>query len=232
MTGDESNRLTRRVAHDLGNLLGIINAHCEVLARSSRDEAGARSVDAIHDAAARARVLTQRLFDLCPERGDLSPALDLNEAIAALANTFGGRAKIALVPRLDPAGCPVRIGREQADQVLLNLVMNGIDSMPNGGTLTVETSNAKLGDRLEGQPVAPGNYVMLSVSDTGRGIESDAGHPAQEASRSFLSAKQAGRETELGLVTIQWIVAQDHGYALVTTLPKGGTTLTVYLPSP
>jgi len=221
--------LVQTVAHDFNNLLGIVNAYCEVLRRSAQDDAQKKSLREISGAAARAAELTRQLIAPRREWAGKPEALDWNEAVADLANMFKGaiEAEITLMLKLEPAGCQVKVERGQLDQLLLNLLVNARDAMPKGGVLAVETSNTELGDRLDQQPVAPGRYAVLSVSDTGVGIDDETRARIFEP---FFTTKEEGKGTGLGLATVRRIVAQSGGYVSVSSRAGEGTTLRVYLP--
>jgi len=135
--------------------------------------------------------------------------------------------KIVLVSKLDPAGCPINIGGEQVDRVLVNLVMHARDRMPDGGILTLATSIALLGDRLEDQHVAPGKYVVLSVTSSGAGSDDEMTLSLGEEA----SGTGSGPGLALALATVQWIVAQHGGYVSTTSRAGEETTVNVYLPS-
>jgi PAS domain S-box-containing protein len=225
---DATDQLVQAVAHDFNNLLGIINAYCEVLRRSAQDDAQKKSLKEISGAAARAAELTRRLIAPRPERAEGPAPLDWNEAVADFADMVKGAIEnqIALVLRLEPTGCPVKVDRGQLDQVLLNLVVNARDAMPNGGVLTIETSSTELGDVLDGQPVAPGRYAVLSVSDTGVGIDDEI---RKRMFEPFFTTKEEGKGTGLGLATVQRIVSQNGGYVSVSSRLGEGTTMRVFL---
>jgi two-component system cell cycle sensor histidine kinase/response regulator CckA len=226
-------RLAGGVAHDFNNLLTVISGYAALLDRTL---AGAgpsvRShVDEIQRAAGRAAALTHQLLAFSRQQVMQQRVVDLNALLAnmraLLTRIIGEDILLAFTPAPD-------LGRVLADpgqleQVLMNLVVNARDAMPHGGTLTLETANSRLEGREggEGFAVAVGDYVRLTVSDTGVGMDATVRSRAFEP---FFTTKEVGKGTGLGLSTVYGVVKQTGGYVWLESEPRQGCAVHVYLP--
>jgi len=225
-------RLAGSVAHDFNNLLSVILSYSEVLLREPEVKAPIRQdIEAIQSAGLRAAEITRQLLTFSRQQ-PLSPrVLDLNavlvESQLTLESMLG--ANIELVTRHAPALCPVKADPAQLGQLVMNLALNARDAMPAGGTLTIETKHVRL-DASQARAqldAVPGSYAMLTVRDTGTGMN--------EATRArlfepFFTTKQPGKGTGLGLATVFGIVRQNGGNIWVQSEPGLGTTFEVYFP--
>ncbi len=225
-------KLAGGVAHDFNNLLTVIVGYSELLeSKLGPDTQENRMIQEVRRAADQAASLTAQLLAF-GRRQHLQPrVLDLNAVVSAtqkmLVRIIGEQ--INLETRLDPAIGPVKADPSQIQQVIMNLSVNARDAMPKGGTLTIGTSNRHFdaGELHHGVAVAPGDYVILSVVDTGCGIDK----PTQERIfEPFFTTKELGKGTGLGLSTIYGIVKQSGGYVWVDSAPGKGSTFSVYLP--
>lgn len=220
------------VAHDFNNLLGVILGYCEIM-ENQPDLAPAtqKMVLEIHDAGKSAKELTRHLLAFS-RRQVLQPVfLDLN-AIVGRVNTMLNRLigdNIELVTVLGHDLGTVETDPNQIEQVLMNLVVNARDAMPQGGKITIETANVDIDESNTGQypSTKSGPQVMLSVTDTGHGMDRQTQLRIFEP---FFSTKEAGKGTGLGLSTVFGIVKQSGGSIVVRSGTGEGTTFTIYFP--
>jgi PAS domain S-box-containing protein len=227
-------RLAGGVAHDFNNMLTAIKSYSELL-REALDPGDERRADAeeITKAADRAAVLTRQLLAF-GRRQLLEPRLlDMNHTVTEveqmLRRLLVGDA--VFVTQLGAGVWPVLADAGQLEQVLINLVVNARDAMPDGGTVTIRTENIDIhsthqrGSGPDTMP--PGSYVRLAVSDTGVGIDAETRGRIFEP---FFTTKERGKGTGLGLATVYGIVRQSAGYVEVDSTPGAGTTFSIYLP--
>lgn len=223
-------RLAGGVAHDFNNILSIIRGHSELLLAGA-DERARNGLEQIRRAAERAASLTQQLLAFSRKQVLQPKLLDLNEAVAdvekMLARVIGE--DIELIASLHPSLSLVKADPGQVEQVLMNLAVNARDAMPHGGKLIMETSNEEIGaERVRELELKPGRYVVLTVIDTGHGM--DAGTLAH-IFEPFFTTKPMGKGTGLGLATVYGIVKQSGGGVQVESTPGSGTTFRIYLPA-
>jgi two-component system cell cycle sensor histidine kinase/response regulator CckA len=226
-------RLAGGVAHDFNNMLTAIKSYSELL-RDALEPGDERRSDAeeITKAADRAAVLTRQLLAF-GRRQILEPrVLDVNRTVVEVQQMLRRLlvGDVVFVTDLSPGLWPVMADAGQLEQVLINLVVNSRDAMPEGGTLTIRTENAEVRERRAGggpDAMPPGCYVRLSVSDTGMGIDAETRGRIFEP---FFTTKESGKGTGLGLATVYGIVRQSAGYVEVESTIGEGTTFSVYLP--
>jgi PAS domain S-box-containing protein len=229
---DAIGRLTGGVAHDFNNLLAIIHGNSELV--RDRLEAGtdlAEMTDDVIGAAARGAELVKRLLAFARMQ-HLEPAsVDLGEripnVIGLLQRALGENVQLQV--RMAEELWPAIIDPTQVDDALLNLAINSRDAMPDGGTLTIETQNVHLDEDYAAHhvEVAPGDYVMLAVSDTGTGMEPEV---LARAFDPFFTTKEEGQGTGLGLSQVFGWVKQSGGHIKIYSEVGHGTTIKLYLP--
>ena len=225
-------RLAGGVAHDFNNILSIIMGHGELLLMNSgADEKTRNGVEQIRRAADRAASLTQQLLAFSRKQVLQPKLLDLNETVAdvqkMLARVIGE--DIEVVARLHPSLMTVKADPGQVEQVLVNLAVNARDARPQGGKLAMETSNVEVSaQQARDLDLVPGGYVMLSVTDTGHGMD-----PAtlSHVFEPFFTTKPKGKGTGLGLATVYGIVKQSGGSIGVDSEAGKGTSFSIYLPA-
>jgi PAS domain S-box-containing protein len=225
-------RLAGGIAHDFNNILTVITGYGEMVAeRITGDPLMSEEMQEILKAADHATVLTSQLLIFSRRHVAIQESLDLNTVVAKLERMLrriiGEDVELVTVP--GPELARVRADAAQIEQVIMNLAVNSRDAMPGGGRLVIETANVEL-DAAYGRGhigVKEGEYVMLAVSDTGKGI------PPEVRSRlfePFFTTKERGKGTGLGLSTVYGIVKQSGGEIRVYSELDKGTTFKIYLP--
>jgi PAS domain S-box-containing protein len=230
-------QLTGGVAHDFNNLLTIVIGNLEIARRNVDAVAGAaatrlqRALDSATQGAQRAATLTQRLLAFSRQQPLDPKPLDLNKFIASevdfLQRTLG---ETIQVEAIGGAGVwRVEVDHNQFESVLLNLAVNARDAMPQGGKLTIETSNAFLDqDYCRANPeVSPGQYVLTSVSDNGTGMNKEV---LERVFEPFFSTKAVGKGSGLGLSQVYGFIKQSGGHVKIYSEVGEGTTVRIYLP--
>ena len=225
-------QLAGGIAHDFNNLVSVINGYGDFLIHELAEGDPRRSdVEQILEAGEHAASLTSQLLAFSRKQVVQPKVLDLNGLLSDASTVYRRLIgeDIQLVSR------PARdLGRIEADpgqihQVLMNLVLNARDAMPQGGKLTIETCNAEVDEiYAHSHPaVTPGSYVMLAVGDTGIGMDENTKSRLFEP---FFTTKEAGKGTGLGLSTVYGIVKQSQGFIWVNSEPGGGTAFKIYFP--
>jgi two-component system, cell cycle sensor histidine kinase and response regulator CckA len=223
-------RLAGGIAHDFNNVLTVVKSFTEFLLEDLEASDPRRAdVQEIAKAADRAAGMTRRLLAFS-RRQVLQPRpLDLNGIIGGmermLQRLIGDDVRI--MTSFDSALLPVLADPGSIEQVILNLAVNARDAMPSGGTLTIETHNARLDRPDANWAIQPGPYALLSIRDTGHGM--DAATQAR-IFEPFFTTKGQGEGTGLGLAMVYGIIKQSRGHVWVASKQNQGTTFTIYLP--
>ena len=230
---DAIGRLAGGVAHDFNNLLMVISAYAELMQDSITKEHPLRkNVDQILTASRRAADLTRQLLAFSRKQMQSLQVVDLNlllkDAVRILPRLIGEDIQLAFIPGLEMS--KIKCDPVQVEQIIMNLAANARDAMPHGGKLTIETRNLHLDETyLQKHPIVPsGEYVLMSVTDTGQGILPEHVNHIFEP---FYTTKEEGKGTGLGLATVYGIVKQNGGFIWVYSEPGMGTTFKIYWPS-
>ena len=231
---DAIGQLTGGIAHDFNNMLAIIMGSLDLARRRLRDHDPGNVVamlDNAQEGADRAAALTAQLLAFA-RRQPLEPkTIEANKLVSGISEllrrTLGEQVQIETV--LAGGLWRVHADPEQLESALVNLAVNARDAMPEGGKLTIETANSELDERYAGQheDVRPGQYVMISVTDTGVGMAIEV---IEQAFEPFFTTKEVGRGTGLGLSQVFGFVKQSAGHVKIYSEPGEGTTVKIYLP--
>ena len=225
-------RLAGGVAHDFNNLLTAIMGYAQLMRmRLPSDDRMLHDIQEILKASTRAAILTRQLLTLSREEMGQPRVLDLGAIVKEMRDSLRPLVgeKVSIVVRSQPDLGGVKADPGQMEQVVLNLVLNARDAMPDGGRVTIETENIDLGKSHAGAHVGiePGGYVLLAVSDTGIGMDEQTKARMFEP---FFTTKPPEKGTGLGLSTVYGIVQQSGGKIQVHSTPGSGTTFKIFLP--
>jgi PAS domain S-box-containing protein len=221
------------VAHDFNNLLMIINNYASLL----KDEFGMDTpmggkAHAIEEAGTRAAVLTGQLLAFSRKQVLQTMRLSIDELLRSSQQMLRRliREDIEFMPHLGAGEACIEADPGQLQQVLMNLVVNASDAMPHGGRLTIQSSTLELPEEIGNGngKIKPGLYVLLSVADTGIGMNTAT---QEHIFEPFFTTKGQGKGTGLGLATVYGIVEQSGGHIVVESAPGKGTVFTIYLPA-
>jgi PAS domain S-box-containing protein len=220
------------IAHDFNNLLTVIIGYSQFsLARLRKDEPLYSEIKEIEVAGMRAAELTSQLLAFSRKQVTQPTVLDLNVVVTDLKKMLQRLIgeDIDLTAVLDLELGSVKADPGQIQQVIMNLVVNARDAMPNGGKLTIETHNVEFTGDYAARHIeaVPGSYVMIAISDTGSGMNEETRSHIFEP---FFTTKEFGKGTGLGLSMVYGIVKQNGGFIWVYSEPDRGTTFKIYLP--
>ena len=225
-------RLSGGIAHDFNNLLGVIIGYSQVLKRTlPPGTAFLEHAEEIEKAGQRAASLTRQLLAFSRQQVLAPAVLNLNSLISEMEKMLPRLIgeDIEIVIALDPAIGRVKADHGQLEQVVMNLAVNARDAMPDGGKVVITTANAVLDETwTRSHPGSKaGDFVMLSVADTGTGIDSET---LAHIFEPFFTTKERGKGTGLGLATVYGVVKQSGGYVWVESALGKGTAFQIYLP--
>jgi PAS domain S-box-containing protein len=224
-------RLAGGVAHDFNNLLFVILNHARFVQEGQLDDRGRRSAQQIERAAERGAELTHKLLAISRRRAPRPKVIDLNEQLDEMGDLFERIVgeDIAIQTRRQAGLGLVEADPAHVSQVLMNLVANARDAMPQGGRLEIATDEIRVDpERARAQlNLEPGRYIKLTVQDTGSGMPASV---SERAFEPFFTTKPGGQSTGLGLSTVYSAVHQAGGHIELDSEPDVGTTVRVYLP--
>jgi PAS domain S-box-containing protein len=221
-------QLTGGIAHDFNNLLMIVSGHAEILQRNASDEKSRRAIHAIATAASRGENLTRQLLAFS-RRQPLSPVVvNLGERIVAVREMLGSslRGNIELIVDIPDDLWPTETDLSELELALVNIAVNARDALPEGGTVTLAARNVTL---HVGQPPGElaGDFVALSITDTGTGIPRET---LPKVFEPFFTTKSVGKGTGLGLSQVYGFAHQSGGTVTIDSEAGRGTTISIYLP--
>ena len=220
-------RLAGGVAHDFNNMLTAIGGYTALALEQAETGSTLRGdLDEIRKATDRAALLTRQLLAFSRKQVLMPELLNLNDVVLeleAMLRPLLGE-DVTLTMQLDPGLGPIEADPGQLHQVVMNLVVNASDAMPNGGGITIATANCDVGENDDS--IEPGHYVTLAVRDTGEGIDEQT---LRQIFEPFFTTKDAGKGTGLGLATVYGIVKQTGGYVAVESELGIGSAFTIYL---
>jgi two-component system cell cycle sensor histidine kinase/response regulator CckA len=225
-------RLAGGVAHDFNNMLSVIFGYSELIkTKLAPDDPIMRDFEQIQRAAKRAQDITQQLLAFSRKQVLEPKILNINELIRCFENNLsrliGEDIELKFFPSRDIEN--IEFDPTQIEQILMNLAINARDAMPAGGNLTFETANVSLDEAYCREHVGfiPGNFVQISVSDNGNGMDTET---ISHIFEPFFTTKEIGKGTGLGLATVYGIVKQGGGFINVYSEPGRGTTFKIYIP--
>jgi len=225
-------RLAGGVAHDYNNMLGVIIGHAELaLVKVGKTDPVRGDLEQILKAAERSADITRQLLAFARKQTISPRVLDLNDIVGGmlkiLRRLIGENLELAWVPGMDL--WPVKMDPAQLDQILANLCVNAKDAIDGKGRIVIETGNVSLDEAYceDHTDSVPGQYVMLSVSDNGCGMDKET---LDHLFEPFFTTKDVGKGTGLGLSTVYGIVKQNDGFINVYSEPGKGATFKIYLP--
>jgi PAS domain S-box-containing protein len=221
-------QLTGGIAHDFNNMIMVVSGNAQLLKERVRDPRNLRAIEAIESAAARGETLTRQLLAFS-RRQSLNPTvISLRERLAAFRDLLASSARGDIELGIDVGRevWPVAVDVHELELALVNLVVNARDAMPDGGTISIAARNTRLLADDTPEHLA-GEFVALTVTDTGCGIEADI---LPKVFEPFFTTKQLEKGTGLGLSQVYGLTRQSGGTATIGSRPGQGTTVTIYLP--
>jgi signal transduction histidine kinase len=223
-------RLAGGIAHDFNNLLTVIHGYSQLaLSALQPNDALREHIEQIVKAGARASTLTSRLLAFSRRQVLQLQVLNLNDVVTDIGHMLTRiiGEDVDLVVQLLPSLWPIQADPAQLEHVIVNLVVNARDAMPQGGTLTIETANVVENQSYETEGAKRGPYVTLTIRDTGIGMSADVQAHLFEP---FFTTKEVGKGTGLGLALVYGVVQQSGGHIRVESMPGQGSTFRIYFP--
>jgi PAS domain S-box-containing protein len=222
-------QLTGGIAHDFNNLLSVLASGLEVLAMSRQNPGEAKTFDSMRRAVDRGAHMTQQLLAFARQQPLQPETRNVNRVITGFESVLrrAGNASIEFRFELDPKLANSVIDSARFESALLNLVVNARDAMPLGGRILISTANASLREREAGA-LAAGEYVKVTVADSGSGMAPDT---VARAFEPFYTTKEVGKGTGLGLSQVYGFIKQSGGEVVIDSELGNGTEITIYLPA-
>ena len=226
-------RLAAGIAHDFNNVLSVIIGYSDLLLTTipSNDPIHEK-IKRIHDSGSRAATLTRQLLAFSRKQVLEKKVISINTIIRNFLKILGKMVgeDIVITTYLSEESCIVEADPGQIEQIIMNLIVNAKDAMPNGGEIIIETARINLDKHYVNKhiEVKPGQYVLMAISDTGEGMDEDV---LSKIFDPFFTTKEQGKGTGLGLATVYGIVKQHDGYIYAYSEKNRGTTFKIYLPA-
>ena len=222
-------QLTGGIAHDFNNLLSVLASGLEVLSMHRQHGSDAKTLDSMRRAIDRGATLTQQLLAFARQQPLQPETRNVNRLITGFESVLrrAGNSSILFEVRLDPMVRNTVIDAARFESALLNLVVNARDAMPDGGRIEIATANATLADG-EVDNLPAGDYVRLTVTDTGTGMDPET---VARAFEPFYTTKEVGKGTGLGLSQVYGFIKQSGGEIVIRSKQGEGTTIAIYLPA-
>ena len=227
---DAIGQLSGGIAHDFNNILSVIGGNLEMIAAGDLSPSGRRAVARAQEAAARAARITQRLLAFARKQPLNQQVIDVTKALGDMAEMLQrtiGEA-VAVEMHLTPGVGQVSTDIDQFETAILNLAVNARDAMPSGGRLVIEAERVTIGDDMHGdEETPPGDYIRVSISDTGAGMTPEVRARAIEP---FFTTKDVGSGTGLGLSMVYGFMKQIGGHANLYSEVGQGTRVSLFFP--
>ena len=226
-------RLAAGIAHDFNNVLSIILGYSDLmLATLPVNDPIREKIKRIHESANQAATLTRQLLAFSRKQVLEKKVLSINTIIQNFLKILGKMVgeDIVITTYLSEESCNVEADPGQIEQVIMNLIVNARDAMPNGGEIIIETAEVELDQHYVNKrnEVKPGRYVLMAISDTGEGMDEDI---LAKIFDPFFTTKEQGKGTGLGLATVYGIIKQHDGYIYAYSEKERGSTFKIYLPA-
>jgi PAS domain S-box-containing protein len=223
-------QLTGGIAHDFNNLLSVLSSGLEVLKMQRGEGGDVRTIESMRRAVDRGARLTQQLLAFARQQPLQAETRNLNRIITGFESVLrrAGNANIEFEIDLDRKAHSAVIDSARLESALLNLVVNARDAMPHGGRIVIATRNVTLDRPQQVGSLAAGDYVQITVSDTGTGMPPEV---VARAFEPFFTTKEVGKGTGLGLSQVYGFIKQSDGEVVIESRPEEGTTIAIYLPA-
>jgi PAS domain S-box-containing protein len=223
-------QLTGGIAHDFNNLLSVLSSGLEVLKMQHGEGGDVRTIESMRRAVDRGARLTQQLLAFARQQPLQAETRNLNRIITGFESVLrrAGNANIEFEIDLDRKAHSAVIDSARLESALLNLVVNARDAMPHGGRIVIATRNVTLDRPQQVGSLAAGDYVQITVSDTGTGMPPEV---VARAFEPFFTTKEVGKGTGLGLSQVYGFIKQSDGEVVIESRPDEGTTIAIYLPA-